>query len=84
MLFGILEDRRYITRRVQDPQDFEWPRGRIVDDQIREHRPELDRLVGEVFAQMTDAGACCKNLERVPNFSQDVACDGDAGVLDEI
>jgi hypothetical protein len=62
MLFRILKDRRYIARRMQDPQDFEWPRRGIVDYEIREHRPELDRLVGEVFAQMTDAGACCKEL----------------------
>jgi hypothetical protein len=61
MLFGILEDRRYITRRVQDPQDLKWPRSGIVDDEIREHRPELDRLIGEVVAQMADAGLTARN-----------------------
>ncbi len=84
MLTGILEDRRDIARRVQDTQDCERSRGGIVNDQIREHRPELDRLVGKVFTQMTDAGAGCKDLEGVPDFSQYVACYGHASVLDEV
>src|SRR5262245_43714175 len=84
LLVGILEDRRYVPRSVQDPQDFEWPRGRIVDDEIREHWPELDGLVGEIVAQMADAGICRKELDSASNFSQHVACYGNAGVLDEI
>lgn len=78
------EDRRDIPPAVQDAYDRKRLGRGIVDDQVREHRPELDRQRRQISAKMAGLRLCSQETKGGRHFLQDVSGEAPAALAGQL
>ncbi len=69
---------------MQDTRDTYWLHGRIVDDEVRKHGPELHRLVRGVRAAMPRSRIRREQSESAANFAHHISGKSSAARRDEM
>jgi hypothetical protein len=70
-----------ISTSVEHADDADRPNRRIIDDKVREHRPELHWLVRKVFTAMSGLGIQGKKPEFLADFAKYISGESSAAFV---
>jgi len=66
---------------MQNAGDAKWLRGRVIDNEVGKYRPEFQRLVGQVIANMSGAGRLREKPQCLSDFAQYIPGQCSAALL---